>query len=86
MAVKIRLTRVGTRNDPVWRVVATDQRSPRDGRFIEVLGHYNPQTDPSTIDLNEERVRDWLARGAQPSGTVKRLLKAKGIAPGGGSA
>jgi small subunit ribosomal protein S16 len=86
MAVKIRLTRVGSRNDPVWRVVATDQRSPRDGRFIEVLGHYNPQTDPSTIDLNEERVRDWLARGAQPSGTVKRLLKAKGISPGGNRA
>jgi small subunit ribosomal protein S16 len=73
------LTRVGSRNDPVWRVVATDQRSPRDGRFIEVLGRYNPQTDPSTIDLKEERVRDWLARGAQPSATVKRLLKAKGI-------
>jgi small subunit ribosomal protein S16 len=86
MAVKIRLTRVGSRNDPVWRVVAADQRSPRDGRFIEVLGYYNPQTDPSTIDLNEERLRDWLGRGAQPSGTVKRLLKAKGIAPGGNRA
>ena len=79
MSVRIRLTRVGSRNDPVWRVVATDQRSPRDGRFIEVLGHYNPQTDPSTIDLDEARVRDWLSRGAQPSGTVKQLLKAKGI-------
>jgi small subunit ribosomal protein S16 len=79
LAVRIRLTRVGTRNDPVWRVVAADQRSPRDGRFIEVLGHYNPQTDPSTIELDEARVRDWLARGAQPSGTVKQLLKAKGI-------
>jgi small subunit ribosomal protein S16 len=79
LAVKIRLTRVGARNNPIWRVVATDQRSPRDGRFIEVLGHYNPQTDPSTIDLNEERVRSWLAQGAQPSGTVKQLLKVKGI-------
>lgn len=79
MSVRIRLTRVGARNNPVWRVVATDQRSPRDGRFIEVLGQYNPQTDPSTIELNEERVRDWLARGAQPSGTVKQLLKVKGI-------
>jgi small subunit ribosomal protein S16 len=79
LAVSIRLTRVGSRNDPVWRVVATDRRSPRDGRFIEVLGHYNPQTDPSTIDLDEARVRDWLSRGAQPSGTVKHLLKAKGI-------
>ena len=79
MAVKIRLTRVGARNNPIWRVVATDQRSPRDGRFIEVLGQYNPQTQPSTIELDEERVRDWLARGAQPSDTVKHLLKAKGI-------
>jgi small subunit ribosomal protein S16 len=70
---------VGARNNPIWRVVATDQRSPRDGRFIEVLGHYNPQTDPSTIELDETRVRDWLSRGAQPSNTVKNLLKAKGI-------
>jgi len=79
LAVKIRLTRVGARNNPIWRVVATDQRSPRDGRFIEVLGHYNPQTDPSTIELDEERVRDWLSRGAQPSNTIKNLLKVKGI-------
>jgi len=70
---------VGARNNPIWRVVATDQRSPRDGRFIEVLGHYNPQTDPSTIELKEDRVRSWLERGAQPTNTVKRLLKAKGI-------
>jgi small subunit ribosomal protein S16 len=79
LAVKIRLTRVGATNNPIWRVVAADERSPRDGRFIEVLGHYNPQKDPSAIELNEERVRDWLARGAQPSNTVKSLLKAKGI-------
>jgi small subunit ribosomal protein S16 len=59
--------------------VATDQRSPRDGRFLEVLGHYNPQTNPSTIELREERVRSWLQKGAQPTNTVKRLLKAKGI-------
>jgi small subunit ribosomal protein S16 len=71
---------VGARNNPIWRVVATDQRSPRDGRFIEVLGHYNPQTDPSTIELDEERIRGWMQKGAQPTGTVKRLLKAKGIA------
>jgi small subunit ribosomal protein S16 len=77
--VKIRLTRVGARNNPVWRVVATDSRSPRDGRFLEVLGHYNPQTRPSTIELDEERVRAWLGRGAQPSDTVKGLLKAKGF-------
>jgi small subunit ribosomal protein S16 len=79
LSVKIRLTRVGSRNDPVWRVVVADQRSPRDGRFIEVLGHYNPQTEPSTIELDEARVRDWLAHGAQPSDTVKQLLKVKGI-------
>jgi small subunit ribosomal protein S16 len=81
LAVRIRLTRVGATNNPIWRVVATDQRSPRDGRFIEVLGHYNPQTDPSTIELKEDRVRSWLERGAQPSNTVKHLLKAKGIRP-----
>jgi small subunit ribosomal protein S16 len=80
LAVRIRLTRVGARNNPMWRVVATDQRNPRDGRFIEVLGHYNPQTDPSTIVLDEDKVRGWIQKGAQPSGTVKKLLKAKGIA------
>jgi small subunit ribosomal protein S16 len=70
---------VGARNNPIWRVVATDKRSPRDGRFIEVLGHYNPQTDPSTIVLDEEKVRGWIKQGAQPTNTVKKLLKAKGI-------
>ena len=79
MAVRIRLTRVGARNNPIWRVVAADQRSPRDGRFIEVLGHYNPQTDPSTIELDEEKLRAWIRKGAEPSGTVKKLMKAKGI-------
>jgi small subunit ribosomal protein S16 len=79
LAVRIRLTRVGARNNPMWRVVAADQRSPRDGRFIDVLGHYNPQTEPSTIVLDEERVRSWLDRGAQPSETVRKLLKTQGI-------
>ena len=79
MAVRIRLTRVGARNNPIWRIVAADKRSPRDGRFLEVLGHYNAQTNPSTIEMDEERVRSWLRKGAQPSGTVKKLLKAKGI-------
>ena len=79
MAVRLRLTRVGARNNPIWRVVAADKRSPRDGRFLEVLGHYNPQTEPSTIVLDEERVRNWLRKGAEPSDTVKKLLKAKGI-------
>jgi small subunit ribosomal protein S16 len=79
LAVRIRLTRVGARNNPMWRVVAADQRSPRDGRFIEVLGHYNPQTDPSTIVLDEQKLRGWIEQGAQPSGTVKKLMKANGI-------
>ena len=63
----------------MWRVVAADQRSPRDGRFIEALGHYNPQTDPSTIVLDEQKLRVWIEKGAQPSGPVKKLMKAKGI-------
>jgi small subunit ribosomal protein S16 len=75
VAVRLRLTRVGGRKDPVWRVVVADQRSKRDGRVIETVGHYNPQTNPSTITLDEPRVRDWLARGAQPSQTVRKLLR-----------
>jgi small subunit ribosomal protein S16 len=63
----------------VWRVVVADQRSKRDGRVIETVGHYNPQTNPSTIALDEQRVRDWLARGAQPSQTVRKLLRIHGI-------
>ena len=71
---------MGARNNPIWRVVATDQRSPRDGRFIEVLGHYNPQTDPSTIELDEESMRGLdLSRAPSRASTVKKLLKAKGI-------
>ena len=82
MAVRLRLTRIGGRKDPVWRVVAADQRAPRDGRVLETLGHYNAQTDPSTIVLDEERIREWLARGAQPSGSVRKLLRIQGIDPG----
>jgi small subunit ribosomal protein S16 len=81
LAVSMRLTRVGGKKDPVWRVVVADSRSPRDGRFIETIGRYNAQTDPSTIVLDEERVRHWLAVGAQPSGTVRKLLKTQGISP-----
>ena len=79
MAVRMRLTRIGGRKNPIWRVVVADQRSKRDGRVIETVGHYNAQTDPSTIVLNEERVRDWLARGAQPSDQVRKLLQIQGI-------
>jgi small subunit ribosomal protein S16 len=79
LAVKLRLTRVGSKKNPVYRIVAADSRSPRDGKFLEIVGRYNPQTEPSTIELNEARVRDWLAKGAQPSEAVARLLKAKGV-------
>ena len=72
---------MGGKKDPIWRVVVADQRSPRDGRFIETVGQYNPQTQPSTIKLDEERVRVWLAKGAQPTDTVRKLLKIKGIDP-----
>ena len=79
MAARIRLARVGSKKNPIYRVVVADARSPRDGRFIEIVGRYNPQTEPSTIELDEEKVRDWLSKGAQPSDPVKRLLKAKGL-------
>ena len=77
MAVRVRLTRVGGKKNPIWRVVVADQRSPRDGRFIETIGRYNPQTSPSTIVIDEERLQHWLDRGAQPTGTVKQLMKAR---------
>ncbi len=76
MSVRVRLTRVGSKKNPIWRVVVSDQRSPRDGRFIETIGQYNPQTEPSTIKIDEERLQHWLARGAQPTNTVKQLVKA----------
>jgi small subunit ribosomal protein S16 len=78
--VRLRLTRIGGRKNPVWRVVVADGRSKRDGRVIETVGHYNAQTDPSTIVLDEARIRDWLARGAQPSDAVRKLLHIQGIA------
>jgi small subunit ribosomal protein S16 len=81
MAVRLRLTRIGGKKDPVWRIVAADQRSPRDGRVIEILGHYNAQTDPSTVKVDEEKVRGWLERGAQPTDTVRKLLRTQGIDP-----
>jgi small subunit ribosomal protein S16 len=75
----MRLTRVGSKKNPIYRVVVADQRSPRDGRFIEIVGRYNPQPDPSIIELDEAKVKDWLSKGAQPSDAVARLLKAKGL-------
>ena len=79
MAVRMRLTRVGSKKNPIYRVVVADSRSPRDGRFIEIVGRYNPQTDPSTIDLDTDKIQDWISKGAQPSDRVKRLMKTQGI-------
>ena len=79
MAAKIRLARVGSKKNPIYRVVVADSRSPRDGRFIEIVGRYNPQTDPSTIELDEAKIKDWLGKGAQPSDAVAKLIKASGI-------
>ncbi len=79
MSVRLRLTRVGGRRDPKWRVVVADQRAKRDGRVIETIGHYDAQTSPSTIVIDEERARRWLARGAQPTDTVRKLLRTQGI-------
>ena len=79
MAVRMRLTRVGSKKNPIYRVVVADSRSPRDGRFIEIVGRYNPQTDPSTIELDAAKVKDWRGKGAQPSDAVSKLIKAAGI-------
>ena len=84
MAVRIRLRRIGSSKNPIWRIVVADKRSPRDGRSIETIGRYNPQTDPSEIVIDEERARHWLEKGAQPSRTVAGLLRTKGI-PASGS-
>ena len=77
MAVHMRLTRVGSKKNPIYRVVVADSRSPRDGKFIDIVGRYNPQSNPSLIEFDEDKVRDWLGRGAKPSDAVGRLLKAK---------
>ena len=79
MAVRIRLKRLGAKKRPYYRVVVADQRSPRDGRFIENIGKYHPLENPSLIDINEERALHWLRVGAQPSNTVKVLLTKSGI-------
>ncbi len=74
MAVSIRLRRTGTNKRPTYRVVVADSRAPRDGRFIEILGHYNPLTQPPTVKIDRAKVQAWIAKGAQPSNTVRRLL------------
>ena len=79
MAVKIRLTRMGAKSKPYYRVVAADINSPRDGKFLEILGNYDPKKNPAEVNLNEDRVRDWLSKGAIATVTVSNLLKTKGI-------
>lgn len=77
--VKLRLTRVGKKKQPSYRLVAAPSRAPRDGRFIEILGHYNPLTNPATVVFKEERIMHWLKEGAQPTESVQRLLTSAGI-------
>ena len=79
MAVKLRLTRVGSKKNPIYRVVAADSHAPRDGKFLEIVGRYNPQTNPSLIELDHDKVKRWLGQGAQPTEAVARLIKVKGI-------
>jgi small subunit ribosomal protein S16 len=79
LAVKLRLRRIGKKKQPIYKVVAADSRSPRDGKFLEAIGLYNPLTDPLTLDIKEDRAMYWLNVGAQPTDTVKSLLSQKGI-------
>jgi small subunit ribosomal protein S16 len=81
MAVRIRLTRVGATKQPTYRVVVADGRNARDGRSIETLGHYNPRTDPIEFQVDADKAKAWLAKGAQPSDTVLRLFRQAGIVP-----
>lgn len=79
MATRIRLRRVGRKKQPIYRIVVTDKAKARDGRFVEVLGLYNPRTEPVTIKVDAEKARDWIAKGATPSDTVRSLLKKAGV-------
>ena len=81
MAVKLRLMRMGKKKQPVYRLVAADSRSPRDGRFIEILGTYEPRAEPSRVVIDQDKVARWLREGAQPTETVARLLKQASAAP-----
>jgi small subunit ribosomal protein S16 len=81
MAVRIRLTRVGATKQPTYRVVVADARSARDSRAIETIGHYNPRTEPIELNIDAEKAKAWMAKGAQPSDTVARLLRTAGILP-----
>lgn len=77
--VRIRLRRVGLKGQPSYRVIAADKEAPRDGRFLEILGFYNPRTEPFTLDIKEDRVYDWMSKGAQPSDSVIQLFKSVGV-------
>jgi small subunit ribosomal protein S16 len=79
MAVRMRLTRIGSKKNPIYRVVVADSRSPRDGKFIDIVGRYNPQHEPSLIEFDEAKVKDWLSKGVQPSQPVSRLLKLRNL-------
>lgn len=79
MAVKIRLRRMGAKKAPFYRIIVADSRSPRDGRFVEEIGYYNPTTDPVTVKIDEEKASKWIKNGAQPTDTVKRLFNNAGI-------
>ena len=83
MAVRIRLTRVGATKQPAYRVVVADSRNARDSRSIETIGHYNPRTEPAEISIDAEKAKAWIAKGAQPSDTVARLLRVAGVLPAG---
>ncbi len=76
--VRIRLRRVGLKHQPSYRIIAADKEAPRDGRFLEILGFYNPRTEPSTVELKEDRIFDWMSKGAQPSDSVVKILKSVG--------
>ncbi|MBP3780565.1 MAG: 30S ribosomal protein S16 [Selenomonas sp.] len=79
MAVKIRLNRMGAKKNPFYRIVVADSRAPRDGRFIEVLGNYDPSKQPAVVNVDEAKVLDWMNKGAQPTDTVKNLFSKQGI-------
>ena len=79
--LKIRLRRTGAKKQPSYRVVVAESTAPRDGTFLEILGHYNPLTTPTTFQVKEDRVKEWLRRGAQPTDRVQRLLTKSGITP-----
>jgi small subunit ribosomal protein S16 len=79
--LKIRLRRTGAKKQPSYRIVVAESTAPRDGTFLEILGHYNPLTTPTTFQVKEERVKEWLRRGAQPTDRVQRLLAKSGITP-----